>query len=492
MKRPINLLLAMFLVLCLGCKTNVNVVQDVLKLDTENPNYFFYKGKPTVLLTSGEHYGAVMNTAFNYEKYLKTLKEEGFNYTRIFIGPYSETGGNNFGISNNTMNPKPDNWLTPWLKDINTKKYNLEKWNDDFFKRLKAFVSAASEKGIVVEITLFTSYYINHQWSNSPFNAKNNIQQVDSISFKEVNTLNNHQLMDIQEKYVRKIVHELNTFGNVFFEIQNEPWSDNPQFIENITNRDSLKYPYAWQKLVEIANAKSIEWQNKISNIITNEELQLPNKHLIAQNISNFRNKIKNQDTNISIFNFHYAYPEAASQNIPLNKVIGLDETGFMPHLDFNYRSQAWKFILAGGAIYDNLDYSFTVGSENGTSPIDDGTPGWGGTNYRNQLQILKKFIEGFNFIRMKPDNSILKITKGNLSSFQVFTEPGKQYAIYLEKGKSTEFTLQMPDGEYTAEWINVLSGNGEGSCHFKSKIGLVTIVCPEFQDDIALKILAK
>jgi hypothetical protein len=163
-----------------------------------------------------------------------------------------------------------------------------------------------------------------------------------------------------------------------------------------------------------------------------------------------------------------------------------------MPHLDFNYRSQAWKFVLAGGALYNNLDYSFTIGSENGTSPIDGGTPGWGGPNYRKQLLILKKFIEGFNFIRMKPDNSVLKVTDGNLSSFQVFTEPGKQYAIYLEKGKSPEFTLQMPDGEYTAEWINVLSGNGEGLCHFKSKNGSVTVECPDLKDDIALRILTK
>lgn len=490
MKPPAILLFAAILFLMFGCQTKVPVQGDVLRLHPENPNYFLFQGKPTILLTSGEHYGAVMNTAFNYEKYLKTLTQEGFNYTRVFIGAYSEIGGNNFGISNNTMNPKPENWLTPWLKDRSTPKYDLSKWNDAFFDRLTAFISAASKNGIVVEVTLFTSYYTNHQWSNSPFNPKNNIQKFDSISFKQVNTVNNGQLMDIQEKYVRKVVRELDKFGNIFFEIQNEPWSDNPQFSEKIADTDTLTHPARWQQIVETANPASLEWQKQIAQIITDEETQLSNKHLIAQNISNYRNKIEKPDPNISIFNFHYAYPEAASSNLELKKVISLDETGFMPHLDYHYRTQAWKFILAGGGLYNNLDYSFTVGSEDGTFAIDNGTPGWGGTEYRNQLKVLKDFMSGgINFIKMKPDNSILKVSKGNLADFQVFAESGKQYAIYLEKGNLLELTLQIPDGKYTVEWVNTLTGNIVRSESISATNRSTTIVYPDFQEDIVLKI---
>jgi len=38
-----------------------------ISLHPENPHYFSYKGKPTVLITSGEHYGAVMNRDFDYK-----------------------------------------------------------------------------------------------------------------------------------------------------------------------------------------------------------------------------------------------------------------------------------------------------------------------------------------------------------------------------------------------------------------------------------------
>ncbi|MBL7969116.1 MAG: hypothetical protein JNK09_19095 [Prolixibacteraceae bacterium] len=491
MKNLIQLILIALALISWQCQNRLPQKNNILHLHPENPNYFLYKGKPTILVTSGEHYGAVMNADFDYMKYLQALKGAGLNYTRIFTGPYSEMGDKTFGIVNNTMNPKPESWLTAWAKDASG-KYNLEQWNPAYFERLKSFVTKADELGIVVEITLFTSYYSNYQWSTSPFNPKNNLQNTDSITYKQVNTVNNGMYLKFQENYVRKMVQELNSFGNLFFEIQNEPWADNPQLVTQIAETDTATHPFAWQKVAEIAKPASQEWQKRIAQIITEEESQLPNKHLIAQNISNFRYAIDQPDPNISIFNFHYAYPEAASANLGLKKAIGLDETGFMPKVDFHYRSQAWKFMLAGGALYNNLDYSFTVGHEDGSYPIDQGTPGWGHSGYRNQLKIMKNFIESFDFIRMKPDNSILKLTSGKLTDFQVLTEPGKQYAIYLEKGSQAEFELQLSDGEYIAEWINPVTGNTEHTDTFNTQNGIVKLNYTEFQEDIALRILKK
>jgi hypothetical protein len=62
-------------------------------LHPENPHYFIYKGKPLVLVTSAEHYGAVVNLDFDFEKYLRTMHAEGMNYTRIFTGSYVEIPG---------------------------------------------------------------------------------------------------------------------------------------------------------------------------------------------------------------------------------------------------------------------------------------------------------------------------------------------------------------------------------------------------------------
>src|SRR6266571_2028030 len=61
-----------------------------LSLHPDNPHYFLFRGKPTVLITSGEHYGAVLNLDFDYIKYLETLGRDGLNLTRTFSGAYVE------------------------------------------------------------------------------------------------------------------------------------------------------------------------------------------------------------------------------------------------------------------------------------------------------------------------------------------------------------------------------------------------------------------
>ena len=37
------------------------------------------------------------------------------------------------------------------------------------------------------------------------------------------------------------------------------------------------------------------------------------------------------------------------------------DETGFKGIEDVHYRTEGWDFIVAGGGIYNNLDYSFVA-----------------------------------------------------------------------------------------------------------------------------------
>jgi len=54
--------------------TRPTTAAEPIKLHPDNPHYFLFRGKPTVLITSGEHYGAVINLDFDYRRYLKTLE----------------------------------------------------------------------------------------------------------------------------------------------------------------------------------------------------------------------------------------------------------------------------------------------------------------------------------------------------------------------------------------------------------------------------------
>ncbi|MBI1788720.1 MAG: hypothetical protein HYR60_14375 [Acidobacteria bacterium] len=62
-----------------------------LRLHPENPRYFLFRGKPTLLITSAGHYGQVLHADFDYHRYLDTLAAGGMNMTRLFTGLYRES-----------------------------------------------------------------------------------------------------------------------------------------------------------------------------------------------------------------------------------------------------------------------------------------------------------------------------------------------------------------------------------------------------------------
>ena len=48
-----------------------------IKVHPDNPHYYLFNGKPTILITSAEHYGAVVNKDFDYVTYFDALKSYG-------------------------------------------------------------------------------------------------------------------------------------------------------------------------------------------------------------------------------------------------------------------------------------------------------------------------------------------------------------------------------------------------------------------------------
>ncbi len=429
-----------------------------LQLHPLNPHYFLYQNKPVVLIGSGEHYGSVINLDFNYKKYLETLGKDGLNLTRLFIGSYVEKQGD-FGIQKNTLAPAEGRIILPWKRSdtkgfaLGGDKFDLGKWDEAYFNRLKDFMSTAKQKGVIAEINLFSSYYQNG-WNYSVFNTKNNVNQTDSIAADAANTLDNGNILNYQQQYVRKIVRELNQFDNFYFEVQNEPWASQTDTVLRNEYGDTAD----WRSTIQVASKKSTDWQRQVAQWIKEEESKLPNKHLISQNISNFHYPINNADTNISIFNFHYTLPEAVTENYYLNKVIGFNETGFAGRADKTYRRQAWRFMMAGGGLFNQLDYSFSVGFENGQ---DTGytAPGGGSVAFRKQLSILKRFLEGLNFIQLKPDYSVIAGSPGAMT--ETLSNGRSEWIVYYEPMAITpgKITLKLPKGIYKAVWKDAATG---------------------------------
>jgi hypothetical protein len=176
-------------------------------------------------------------------------------------------------------------------------------------------------------------------------------------------------------------------------------------------------------------------------------------------------------------------------ENFALNKVIGENETGFKGTGDTHYRMEAWEFLLAGGGLYNNLDYSFVVGHEDGSFQYPPKTPGGGNRGFRVQINALNDFLHRFEFIRMKPDETVVKGGLPEKGRARALSEPGKQYAIYFF-GKSAKPLLVLPPGAYKAEWLSPVTGKIVKSEAIRSKGAPVEAVSPEYDTDIALRIV--
>ncbi|GAB3567838.1 hypothetical protein GCM10027578_19420 [Spirosoma luteolum] len=437
-----------------------------LQLLPQNPHYLQYNGRPLLLIGSGEHYGGVINLDFDYRRYLQTLRNDGLNTTRLFTGAYVEKLGD-FGIQKNTLAPAANRLVLPWARSgqpgyaLGGNRFDLNRWDEAYFERLRSFMAEARQQEVIVEITLFSSYY-GTGWPYSPFNPANNINQTDAINPLVANTPQNGNVLAYQEAYVRKLVRELNDFPNFYIELQNEPWADQQDtvLIRNDYHLTDKGQP-EWRATIQVVSQASIDWQRRVADWIVSEEKSLPNRHLMSQNVSNFRYPINNPDPNVGIYTFHYALPEVVADNYALQRVIGFNETGFAGQADQTYRRQAWRFLMAGGGLFNQLDYSFAVGAETGQDTTYRGgpTPGGGSPSLRRQFGVLRRFFDGLDLTTLAPDAALVVAAPGAMT--WTLKTGNRGWVIYAEPMALTPFTLQLqlPEGTYQAVWTNPVTG---------------------------------
>ena len=184
-----------------------------IHLHPGNPHCFFYKEQPLLLITAGEHYGAVLNPDFDYIAYLDTLKKYGLNLTRVFSGAYVENEKDiAWMLYGNTLAPRPRRFLAPWKRSNVSGypnggcKFDLDQWDAAYFTRLKDFIRAAAERSIVVEYVFFSQMYGDSQWGVSPLNERCNINGVGMCTWDRFTTLEDKALVARQEELVRKVV----------------------------------------------------------------------------------------------------------------------------------------------------------------------------------------------------------------------------------------------------------------------------------------------
>lgn len=477
------------------------LVAQAIQTDPVNPHYYLFKGSPTVLITSAEHYGAVINSAFDYIPYLDALKEYGLNYTRIYAGAMFETTDK--FVTGNPLGPKPRDLIVPWARSdqpgymTGGNKFDLDRWNPEYFARLKDFIAKAAERGIVVEICFFNSQY-SDTWPISPLFYENNIQGIGKCEWREAQALGCGGLVEREAEYVHKITHEVNSFDNIILEICDECASTG-------------------------TGVRAGPWVSHMMDAARDAERTLPQKHLIAQEVEGpFGGPMDfSTDPRLSIITAQYLWGAEPSihggemgglrgldHKYDLNKPIELNETAWYGAWGYSgpeddaiadSRVEAWEFIVGGGAGYNHLNALYTPANPAGKSPENEQILG--------ALRNLKQFIRSFDFLKMRPDRDFVV---SGLPTSQVFhraiTETGKQYALYIHHSRDRrgvpgawytvvpgtyqeKVVISLPAGNYKADWVDPARGVTVTSESFQHEGGNRTLQTPTYKVDIALRI---
>jgi hypothetical protein len=208
-----------------------------LQISTLNPRYFADPSGKVVLLGGSHHWINFVDSGtvsppppFNYDAWLDFLVSNHHNFFRLWAQGLPKK---NYGIQNaGPWFQSPQPWLRtgPGNATDGLPKFDLSRFNQAYFDRLRQRVQQAGARGLYVSIMLFDGYHIlNDRRSDDgyPLSGANNINGVNDGGGTNSEDMGSipAAVLAAEDAYVRKLVDTVNDLPNVLYEIANEPAS---------------------------------------------------------------------------------------------------------------------------------------------------------------------------------------------------------------------------------------------------------------------------
>ncbi len=481
----------------------VPCLAEPVKVWQTNPHYFFYKDKPLVLITSDQHYGAVIDKDFDFDKYLEFLASHGMNLTRIYPGGMFEPPGKY--IAGSPLGPNPGRQILPWARSNQaganpalaepcqpSYKFDLENWNPNYFTRLKTFVEMALRKNIIVEVAFFNGMYADC-WPLMAMYHGNNIQNVGQYEANDCGLFTtmdskNEGVVRYQKAYIAKITTELNGYDNVIFDLCDEP--------SLVGQPDG--------NIIVIPDGKVAPWLLAMKDTFLKAEEPLPKKHILGQTVQNLSPDCSRASW-CQWLPTEYVTPagKAIDKDYIVNKPIVDVESDFFgygltgAYTAEDIRVEGWWFMLRGGAGFINLNGEYRHGQETGGNDTQ--------TKIVPQKKILLDFMNSLNLAGLSRFTDFNGVPSDAFAS--AIAEPGKQYALYLFHGSndgkwgahfiakagnySDTITLKaVPAGTYKLEWIDPATGAVTGTDTIHWSGGDLKATTPVYSIDVSMRII--
>ncbi len=424
-----------------GAVSEGAAIHGPLRVGRENPRYFADARGKAVYLTGSHTWSNLQDQGttdppppFEYARYLDFMVAHHQNFMRMWAGEHFR-----YRETNRTLYAAPLPWARtgPGLARDGKPRFDLSRFDESYFRRLRARVKAAGARGIYVSIMLFEGLTDQFSprptapitWEGSPFHPANNINGIDGNP--EGNgygsacyTLAVPEITRLQEAYVRHVVDTVNDLGNVLYEIVNETGGYSTEWQYHMIR---FVKQYEATKPVQHPVGMTFQWPNGT------------NEHLFASPADWISPRAGDTEGFSYLLN-----PRPADGR----KVILPDSDHLEGRTPENLRGWVWKSACRGlNPIYmDFADEAWDIAA--GPQFAPDHPDPTHREPVRRALGQARRLVERMDLNHAQPAGELA-------SSGYCLANPGHQYLVYLPEGGPVMVDLSAVKGELIAEWFD-------------------------------------
>ena len=406
-----------------------------LRVSTVNPRYFTDASGKAVFLTGSHTWGNLQDytyaklvspPAMDFNAYLDFLTRHHHNFFRLWA--WESCMNTNAKQSTIYYDPMPHERPGPGTALDGKPKFDLTRFNQSYFDRIRTRVRAARDNGIYAAVMLFNGFSIEGKgnvggdpWQGHPFNPKNNINGIDGGGSGVVHTLTNTSVTAQQEAYVRKVIDTVNDLDNVLYEI---------------TNEDS-------------GSPANTAWQNHMIRFIKGYEATKAKQHPVGMTRQYPGTDAPLGESLADWISPGAKVPNADGRKVILNDTdhcyfwIGLKADGLAAQ-----RAWVWENFTRGSQCLF-MDPYLDPSHDPGRNDPADGKPDPYWDTLRDAMGDTRRFAERINLIAMTPRPELA-------STGYCLVNPGVEYLIYQPKPVEA-FTVELKAATYRYEWFDAV-----------------------------------
>jgi Family of unknown function (DUF6298) len=401
----------------------------------------------------------------NYGAYLDFLDEHGHNFIRLWRWEQfkSQAAAGDFHLC---MTPQPWARTGPGAATDGKPRFDLDRFDEAFFERLRDRVVAAGQRGIYVAVMLFDGFGLHlspapDHVEGHPFHAANNVNGVGIGSIVDYQVLPlDPRVQALQETYIHKVVDTLHDLPNVLWEVANESSGGgkvDPAFTEMLGLAGTPEWgdSTAWQYWV-IDTVKRHEQAMGYDPhpIGMTMQFPVPEQTKVNQPLFDSRAEWISPGYDDDIFadggvpQAPGAPPSRWLVDPPVadgRKVIINDTDHYALGGDALW---AWKSFLRGhNPIL--MDYGL-IGGVNPPDPAAGDPMSFAAFEpVRWAMGDTLRFAERMRLIDMEPRDDLS-------STGYALANPGQEYLVLRPNEAAGSFTVLLEPGTYTAEWFSI------------------------------------